>query len=72
VTPPLLLDGYASPVAVGATAGIYTAVPVRVRTLMEARATRLPITDHCLCGGVGTCGRCVLDDERFWKRASDE
>lgn len=68
MTPPLLLDGFSSPIALGATAGIWTAV--RLPTLEETRSTRLPIPSVCVCTD-GTCRRCFLDDDAAFARSQD-
>jgi hypothetical protein len=67
VTPPLLLDGFTSPVTLGATAGIWTAV--RVPTLDEVRSRRRE-PQPCVCTD-GSCRRCFLDDDAAYERSLD-
>lgn len=67
MTPPLLLDGFPSPVAVGATAGIWTAV--RLPTLEEARERRRALRE-CTCTD-GTCQRCFLDEDAAFELSQD-
>lgn len=67
MTPPLLLDGFSSPVAVGASAGIYTAV--RLPTLEEVRSLRCQ-PQPCTCVD-GTCRRCFLDEDAAYERGLD-
>jgi hypothetical protein len=71
MTPPLLLVAYTSTVAYTATtAGIYTAGPVRVRTLKEARTARLPVPAACTCTEM-ECDFCWLRGDHDFNRAQD-
>lgn len=67
MTPPPLLDGFAPPVAFGATAGIYTAA--RLPTLDEARSRRRSKRE-CTCVD-GSCDRCFLDEDHDFNRSQD-
>jgi hypothetical protein len=56
-----------------------TAPTVALPTLDQLRAdrplltwVRIPIPDSCVCGGVGTCVRCAVDDEATFKRGQDQ
>lgn len=65
--PPLLLDGFSSPVALAATAGIYTSV--RLPTLAEVRSRRRGLRE-CTCTD-GTCQRCYLDEDAAFELSQD-
>jgi hypothetical protein len=57
-----------------------TATLVRMPTLAEVRehrllpliSARIEIPESCVCGGVGTCVRCAVDDEAAFKRGQDQ
>lgn len=68
--PPLLLDGFSSPVAFCATtAGIYTAARV-LPTLDEVRTRRRGQRRPCTCSD-GSCDRCFLDEDAAFEAAQD-
>jgi hypothetical protein len=48
-----------------------TLAEVREHRPLPLLSARIEIPESCVCGGVGTCLRCVLDDEAHDKRLLD-
>lgn len=42
-----------------------------VREHRPLLTSRIPIPESCVCGGVGTCVRCAIDDDIKFERSQD-